>query len=81
MLTGVNVEQKPRSGSDVFVMWGLVGLILIGAALTLLPFVPAILWGAVLAISLAWFSRQSWVMSAVAADWRLHCPLLFLCCF
>jgi uncharacterized membrane protein HdeD (DUF308 family) len=53
MLTGVSVEQMPRSGWDVFVMWGLVGLILLGATLTLRPFMPAILWGTVLAISLA----------------------------
>ena len=46
-------EQKPRSGSDVFVMWGLVGQVLIVATLTILPFLPAIIWGAVLAISLS----------------------------
>ena len=40
-------EQKPRSGSDVVAMWGLVCLILIGATLTLRPFLPAIFWGAV----------------------------------
>lgn len=46
------MNAQPKSHADAVVMWLLVGLILIGAALTLLPFLPAILWGAVLAISL-----------------------------
>ena len=78
-------EQKPRSGSDVFVMWGLVGLVLIVATLTILPFLPAIIWGAVLAIAryLAGSGSASshGLCRRRAANWRQRCPLPFLSCF
>jgi predicted PurR-regulated permease PerM len=47
------MPERAALGIDNLVIWTLVGVILVAAALTLLPFSPAILWGAILAIDLA----------------------------
>ena len=87
MLTGMSVSRSRDRVRTFSSCGGLVGLVLIDATLTILPFLPAIYLGRrsrYLAISLSrWLrlGKQPWVMSAVAANWRQRCPLPFLSCF
>jgi predicted PurR-regulated permease PerM len=54
---------------NTVVTWTLVGVVLVAAALTLLPFLPAILWGAILAIDLA--PVHTWLTKLVGDRHRL----------
>ena len=46
------MPERPTFSVDHVAAWAIVGVILAAAGLTLLPFLPAIVWGAILAIDL-----------------------------
>ena len=46
------MADNPQFTVDRLAAWGIIGLILVVAAMTLLPFLPAIVWGAILAVDL-----------------------------
>jgi predicted PurR-regulated permease PerM len=46
------MSERPLISVDHVAAWAIVGVILAAAGLTLLPFLPAIVWGAILAVDL-----------------------------